>query len=301
MQLYIGLDGGGTGCRAQAMLADGRRSEVLIGGSANIHSAPDTATREIAALLERCLAAAQTLAAVYACTPPQVVLGLAGASESGAGARLAAALPYARLAVLGDVDIALSGAFEDQDGIVLAVGTGSVLARQQAGQMMRLGGYGFVLGDEGSGAWIGRQALARTLHARDGLAPDGALCRAFWDRFGALADVIGFAGVARPADFAALAPLVLEHDRAGCAVAGAILDEACDWLARAITRLQDGAPDMPVAPLGGLGPTLLDRIDRRNPGGVRIVAPRGSALDGALWRARRMHGQAAPNTERTPP
>lgn len=288
MGVFIGLDGGGSGCRAQAMLFDGRRAEVLHGGPANLVSDPDGTMREVAAMLARCAEAAKALDSVAARGPVRVVLGLAGAAEAEAPVidRLRAALPFDQVAVLGDVEIALRGAFEDGDGVVLAVGTGSVVASLRGGRVRRLGGHGFVLGDEGSGAWIGREALRRTLHAGDGMGPRGTLVDRVLAHFGTPGAMIAFAAVARPAGFAALAPLVLEAEGAGCPVATAILDEGCGWLTRAIARLQTGAPDLPVAALGGLGPVLLARILRRHGARMRAVAPRGTALDGALWLAR---------------
>lgn len=288
MRVFIGLDGGGTGCRAQAELEDGRRTEVRAGPAANVHSDPEGATHAIAALLAAVLAEAQRLTPAQTLAPPQVVLGLAGASETGAEAMLRATLPYPVLRVLGDIDIALKGAFGAADGIVMAIGTGSVLAAQRGGQMQRLGGYGFLLGDEGSGAWIGRTALSRALYAQDRLGPAGPLTDALWARFSSVAQMLAFAKSARPADFAALAPAVLAHDRARCPVAGAILDAGCAYLLRAIVRLQAGRPDVPVAPMGGLGTALLGRIVAQGGAHLRTVTPKGNALDGALWQAR--HG-----------
>ncbi len=288
MEVFIGLDGGGSGCRAQAMLADGRHGPVLHGGAANLVSDPDGARREVSALLERCAESARALDAAAAGDPAQVVLGLAGAAEAEAGATgwLRAGLPFARVTVLGDVEIALRGAFEGGDGIVVAVGTGSVVASLRGGRVRRLGGHGFVLGDEGSGAWMGREALRRSLHAGDGLGPRGLLVDRVLARFGTPGAMIAFAAGARPAGFAALAPLVMEAEGAGCPVATAIVDEGCGWLSRAIMRLQTEAPDQAVAALGGLGPVLLARIQRRHGARIRAVAPRGTALDGALWLAR---------------
>ena len=288
MHIYIGFDGGGTACRAQAEFGDGRRTSIMTGGAANVFSDFPAALREITGLLDTVLAQAKSLAQGIPLAAPKIVMGLAGVSESGAQARLRAALPYTDLTILGDIDSSLSGALKDQAGIVMAVGTGSVLARQRAGAMLRLGGYGFMLGDEGSGAWIGREALRHALHAHDRIGTGGPLTDEIWDQFGTVAQIIGFAGRARPSDYAALAPMVLRHDQQGCPVAGAILDQGCAYLLRAMTRLQDGISDLPVAPLGGLGPALLDRI--RHQGGAQLNAstPKGTALDGALWRARHL-------------
>lgn len=288
MRVFVGLDGGGTGCRAQVEFDDGTRLPPQTGGAANVSTDPDSAIAAITDVLARAMAAAQAYAGATR-LEPEIVLGLAGVVETGLGPRVKAALPYARVSVLGDIEIALAGAFEDADGLVMVVGTGSVLACQQAGQMRRLGGYGLALGDQGSGAWIGRAALRHSLSARDGLAPDGPLAAAMWQRFGSLAAMIEFAATARPADYAALAPLVLEQGRAHCPAAGAVLDAGCAYLRSAIARLQAGARDMPVAALGGLGPVLLARIIGQGGVGFRVAAPKGSALEGALWLARSLH------------
>jgi glucosamine kinase len=215
------------------------------------------------------------------------VLGIAGAVETGAGPRIAAALDLPRVEVVGDVDLALSGAFEGDDGIIAALGTGSVFARQLSGRMQRVGGYGFQLGDEASGAWIGREAMRRALYARDGLGPAGPLTVALWARFADPGAMMIFARDSRPADFAALAPLVIENAARGCPVAAEVLDTATAWVIRAIDRLQPEDGLLPVALMGGVGPVIAARLGARG-GRWPLVSPRGSILDGALWRAERL-------------
>ncbi|MGY6548640.1 MAG: BadF/BadG/BcrA/BcrD ATPase family protein [Roseinatronobacter sp.] len=291
MYILIGLDGGGSGCRAQAELPDGRRTALVTGGASNVFSDPDGAVIRIADVLQRVVRQARAMLPDESAQDPGpaaiTVLGLAGASESGAAARLGAALPGYDLTICGDIDVSLAGAFADADGIVMAVGTGSVLASQRDGRMQRLGGYGFMLGDQGSGAWIGRAALQAALQMRDGLVPDAPLPREILTRFPDLPALLDFAATARPSDYAAFAPRVLHHDRAACPVAGRILDEGCAYLKRAITHLQGGDATLPVAALGGLGPALLSRIIAQGGIALHSVAPKGTALDGALWLARR--------------
>ena len=81
---------------------------------------------------------------------------------------------------------------------------------------------------------------------------------------------------------------VTELDAMGCPLARTILDAGCDYLLRAIRHLQAGDTEMPVAAMGGLGPLLLDRLVAVATPALHVRAPKGSALDGALWRARRM-------------
>ncbi len=285
MQIFLGLDGGGTGCRAQARLGDGRMTAAHRGGPANVHSDPEGAIANIRALIDATLAEARALAGGP--IQAQAVLGIAGAVETGAAPRIIAALDLPRVQVVGDVDLALSGAFEGDDGIIAALGTGSVFARQIDGAMARLGGYGFLLGDEASGAWLAREAMRRALHARDGLGPEGPLTAALWSRFADPGAMMIFGRDAAPGDFAALAPLVVQHGEAGCPVGSAILDAAADWVTRVIDKLQPEGRRLPVALMGGIGPVIGRRLTGR---GVDCpqVQPKGSILDGALWRAQRM-------------
>jgi glucosamine kinase len=285
MKIYLGLDGGGTGCRARARLADGRATAEHRGGPANVNNDFDGAIAAIASLVERTLAEARALAGAPG--EVQAVLGIAGAVEIGAGPRILAALNISRAQVVGDVHLALSGAFEGDDGIIAALGTGSVFARQVAGEMLRVGGYGFQLGDEASGAWLAREAMRRSLHARDGLGPSGPVTEAFWAEFADPGAMMVFARDAGPNGFAALAPKVTDAAAACCPVAGAILDQATDWVGRAVDRLQPADRVLPVALMGGIGQVIAPRLEARAPRWP-LVAPRGSILDGALWRAERM-------------
>ena len=80
------------------------------------------------------------------------------------------------MAVGDDTDAALAGAFAGRPGIVVIAGTGSGAAgRDAAGRTVRVGGHGFLLGDEGGGYWIGREAVRAALRAADGTGPPTAL------------------------------------------------------------------------------------------------------------------------------
>ncbi len=271
--LYLGIDGGGSGCRAALADADGRVLARAEAGPANIASDPAGAAASILAAAGQALAAAGAEAGAVAAG-----LGLAGANVAGAAARLAAALPFARARIVTDAVTAAMGALGPGDGIVAAIGTGSVHARQRGGAIRQIGGRGLALGDEGSGAWIGRGILARALRAADGLAPMTPLLAALIAEAGGEEEVVAFSLRARPADYAALAPRVLASDDPA---ARALAEAAAAHIAQGVEALQQGAA-LPVVFLGGLGPTFAARLAGRWP----IVPARGSALDGALALAR---------------
>lgn len=272
MALYLGIDGGGTGCRAAicdgggAILGEGRA------GPANIATDPETALGNLLSAARAALPPGAALADLSA------VLGLAGANVGDPASWLGPRLPFARARIETDARIALAGALRDRDGVVAATGTGTVYASQRGGVIRHLGGWGLMVGDEGSGAWIGRQALAETLKAVDGLRPMSPLAEALLAERGGPDGIVAFAQAARPADFAALAPRIAASDDP---LATAVMGLATGAVARSAARLQEGGA-VPVVFLGGLATVYADRLAGR----WCIVPPLGSALDGALWLAR---------------
>ena len=274
MDWILGLDGGGTGCRA--VLAD--RSGTVMGrgaaGPANIMSNRDGALHNIMAAAEAALAgrpAARVAAA----------LGLAGVNMSGAGEWLGPMLPFGRSRVVHDAVTSVAGALGPADGVVAAIGTGSVFSRQRGGAVVSIGGWGLVLGDDASGAWIGRSVLAHALRSVDGLAEATPLTGALLAHLGGPAAVSAFAHRATAADFAALVPRILTAPED--AAAQPVLAQADDYVTRAIARLR-GEAELPVVFLGGLGPAFAARLAGRWP----IAEARGTALDGALRLAREL-------------
>ncbi|MBL8560842.1 MAG: ATPase [Gemmobacter sp.] len=271
MTVFLGIDGGGTGCRAVASDAAGH---VLGRGSAG----PANVNTDLAGTRANVLAAAE--AALAGADPARVtaVLGLAGANIRSAAEALCRSLPFARTRVVTDAVTAARGALGGEDGIVAAMGTGSVFAVQRGGEMRQFGGRGFLLGDEGSGAVLGRALLARALRAEDGFAEMTPLLRSILAEFGGIEGVIRFATTARPAEFGALAPrLTGSDDAAATAIFGAAVAEV-----RSILDTLQGPAPLPVTFLGGLGPAYAAQL-----GSLWTIRPAlGSGVEGALAMAR---------------
>lgn len=278
MSIYLGIDGGGTGCRAAA--ADG--AGLVLGegaaGPANIFTDPEGARANLLAAAEAALAGRRMEKAV-------AVLGLAGANVPEAGGRVAAGLPFAKARVVSDALIAVRGALGAGDGVAATLGTGSIFAAQRGGAVRFIGGWGFLLSDHGSGARMGRALLEAALLAHDGLAASTPLLAAVVAEAGGPEGLVGFAQGARPAEFARYAPRVLEAAEAGDAGAEAVLTEAEGEVAAAVDLLLAEGP-APVCFLGGLGPAFADRLAGRY--GALIRPALGSALDGALAMAREL-------------
>jgi glucosamine kinase len=272
MALFLGIDGGGTGCRAVVADAAGRPLGRGAAGPANIGSDPETATANILT------AAREAIEAAGGGSVDAAGLGLAGANTAGAVERLRAALPWPRVRIETDAVSAVKGALGDGDGIVAALGTGSVFGEQRHGRVRQIGGWGPVLGDEGSGQWLGRTILARALKALDGAVPMTPLLEALIDAHGGPLGVVAFAFSARPTDFAALAPRVIDSDDPA---AQAVAAQAVADVAGTIDLLQR-AGTVPVVFVGGLGPLYAARLAGR----WEIRPALGSPLDGALMLAR---------------
>jgi N-acetylglucosamine kinase-like BadF-type ATPase len=160
--------------------------------------------------------------------------------------RLVAGLfPAARVRLLNDVDAAQIGAFAGGPGILLLAGTGSMAwVRDDAGRSHRIGGWGDVVGDEGSAHWIGKRIIGAVSKAIDGRGEATALAGALRDTLGIdVSSMDGLEGwvahlTAPRAQIATLAPLASELAETGDAVACRILDEAADELALHVTALE---------------------------------------------------------------
>ena len=277
MAIYLGIDGGGSGCRAVVAGPDGLVLGRGAGASANIVTDPEGARSNVLAA-----AAAALAEAGFAGGEGEAiaVLGLAGANVSDAAAHLAAGLPFARARVVSDALISVRGALGAGDGVAAAIGTGSAFAAQRDGDVRFIGGWGFVLGDQAGGARLGRSLLEMALLAHDGLRPGSPLLTAVVEEAGGPEGLVSYAQRARPVDFAHYARRIVETDDSAAAEILAIAD--VDVVAGVDRLLRDGI--VPVCFLGGLGPVFATRLAGRYGGLIR--EGQGTALDGALALAR---------------
>ena len=278
MAFFLGIDGGGTGCRAALADADGRIIGQGQGGPANINTDVEGAAVNILA------ATAQALEGTGA-DPRDLIatLGLAGGTMATATERLAGLLPFARIQIVNDGITAARGALGTQDGILAAIGTGSVFAVQRGGNLRQVGGRGFRMGDEGSGAVLGRSLLSLAIRAEDGFADMTPLLQQLLEEFGGIEGIIRFANGAAPADFARLAPRIVAGDDPA---ARQVFDAAVAEIRHILTVLQADTP-VPVVFVGGLGPAYAARLTDW-PHRPAL----GTGVDGALLMARQMAGAA---------
>jgi|SRR5579883_2563859 len=203
--------------------------------------------------------------------------------------------------ICGDEETALDAAFPGQAGVLVIGGTGSnILGRTGRGTTFTVGGWGPILADEGSGYWIGHQALRAALHAYDFQRPTMILDRVmkFWSA-ATLGNLANIANATPPPDFSRLAPVIVECAEAGDAVAldilrsgGRLLGECAAHAALRVRTLEPDAPPPGVAFVGSIiqnvalvRESMFETI-RQNTPFAKILPEAVDPIQGALWRAR---------------
>ncbi len=280
--LLIGVDGGGTGCRvAIGTERDGVLADAS-GGRANVATDLPLAIRNIENTVSAALAK-------FGGDPGDLRravahLGLAGVMTPQDASRVCDALPYAKCVVTDDRPTALVGALGERDGFLVSVGTGTIMAARRAGQFRYVGGWGFYLSDQASGAWLGRAALVRVLLCVDGLLGHTDLTRDLLAKFNNDPnEIVAFSVGAVPGDYGAFAPAVFDAAGRGDAIGLVLVEEGVDYILRGLSVL--GFRDGDILCLtGGAGP----RYEAFLPEAVRqgITPPGHSAVHGAFQMAR---------------
>jgi glucosamine kinase len=283
---FLGIDGGGSRCRARIRDVNGTLLAEATGGASNIYQDFRGA---LATIMETSRAAAQT--AGLTTQHLHAGLGIAGIVASvGAEKIVEAALPFASVMVDNDAYAACVGAFGGGDGGIVIAGTGSIGFALVGGQRHMVGGWGFQLGDHGSGAWVGHHAVRRAALALDGLLQPTRLITDVLSRTGDnRLDLSRWSEQAKPKDYAQFAPLVFECAAQGDVQGMMIVIEgasAISNLGRAL--LARGAKA--ICLLGGLArayPPYLDADVKQ-----ALADPGADAVDGAIMMARRAQGLA---------
>ncbi|MEV1154962.1 BadF/BadG/BcrA/BcrD ATPase family protein [Micromonospora chokoriensis] len=265
--VVVGLDIGGTSTRATALTLTGRRVGTgrAGGGNPTSHGAQRAAVELLTAL--RATLADLDPARVVAGT-----IGLAGAARLLADPAGRAAFDQAwhdaglrcPYAVHGDALVAYASGTAEPDGTVLIAGTGAITAQVHDLRLDRVAdGHGWLLGDAGSGFWLGREAVRRLLANLDSGRALDALTSAV------LTELLGSAEVAvrprdtvdatiqavtqrAPIELARLAPLVVDAATHGDPGATALITEAAAHLAESVGRIRPAGAVTPVVLGGGL-------------------------------------------------
>jgi glucosamine kinase len=286
VHFVLGIDGGGTSCRAALATLDGHILSRAKSGAANIRTDLTGARDSICEAAKLAFAEAGKDPGLIAETP--ALLGLAGSNVGTYRRQLEAILPFRKSIVEADYRIALEGALGEADGAIAILGTGSAFLVRQDGVMRAVGGWGFLIGDQGGGARIGRDLLEETLLAHDGIRDASALTRALMAVFrDDPRDVVEFTTTAKPGDFGGFAPMVFDFAEKGDAVAQFILKRAVDAVEASLDVLDLRSGD-PLCLLGGLASLIEARLSGKFRRLVR--PPMQDALGGAVMMAVRAFG-----------
>jgi N-acetylmuramic acid 6-phosphate etherase len=299
---FIGIDLGGSGTRAVLATADGEVLAAGRGGPSGAHGGA-AGRRHIERALASALAPIAARVGTAAC---RVHVGVRGLSIPGRREAvlldLSVRLPQADVHISNDATIAMWGGLAAGEGVAVLAGTGSIaMARSGDGREARSGGYGYLVGDEGSAFWLGREAIAACLRALDGRSQPTLLrdlvCQVTQQR--TPQDLIGwlYAGQDQVPRLAGLAPLVSRAAEADDPVAMSLMGRA----ARDLADLADAAarqawpsqiPEaLPIACCGGvwaagdvLRQPFASALVQRLPL-VKVCEPRLAPVGGAILLA----------------
>ena len=283
MDLYLGIDAGGTHTRARLVTADGAVIGTGEGGPANTRIGVPEALDAVAVAYMQAIDEAGLDASCLASI--RAGLGIAGLNRRGVLPSLQEHdFPFRSIAFASDAAIANLGAHNGGDGAIVIVGTGSIGFARVGEEVYTIGGYGFPVSDEGSGADLGLRAIRNSLWARDGRIPHSDMTREVLDHFhGSAGEIVDWTARATPTDYAAFAPMVMDRASEGDPVAEAIVQAAARRLDRLIRVLLDrGAPSCCL--MGGVAARMRDWLAASIR--ERLSEPLGDALDGAILLAR---------------
>src|SRR5438552_11272946 len=218
----LGIDAGGT--KTVCFLADEQGTIVSEGrgSGANLQSSGELGVEKV---LHEVM---ETAIGDRAITPSAICLGIAGVDRESDERTVRAIMRRigykSRVLVVNDALIALVAGAGDSPGIVVIAGTGSIVYGRNANfDAARAGGWGHIIGDEGSGYWIGREALAAIMRAADGRGPATKLTDDVLSHFG-IADTSQLPRIVYDRELprmsvAAIGPIVQQASEAGDPVA----------------------------------------------------------------------------------
>ncbi len=277
----LGIDAGGTKTVCYLADGDGRVLGEARGGGANLQTEGELAVEKVLhAVMDRALGGEEREVAA-------ICLGMAGVGREADDQVVRSIMrrigARSRVVVVNDALVALVAGVGQAPGVVIISGTGSIAyGRNALNQAARAGGWGHILGDEGSGYWIGRRALRAVARAADGRGPATALTPRLLNHFAVArpSDLVGevYDRQVRHHSLAQLARLVQQARDEGDEVATQILEQAAHELVSAarsvVDRLAMREDVVQFVLAGGVfaGVNWLgEELRRRLPG----IAPRG--------------------------
>ena len=259
--VYLGIDGGGTKCKARLEDAQGNLLAEAIAGPANAARNLTGSVKAVLEASEKAIAKANikglTLNQIHA------GIGLAGINiPQVKQAFLKQSLPFASWHITTDLHIACLGAHLGQDGAIVIVGTGSSGVAIHNDQQFEMGGHGFVVGDKGSGAWLGKMAISHCLETLDGITPNNLLSKQVINLLDcdSAYDLVNLTLEAKPVLFASVAPLIFQLAANQQEDALLLVNQAATYINKICHRLLSGNLHR-LSLIGGITQPLTPYLD----------------------------------------
>lgn len=282
----IGIDGGGTSCRAAVADPQGTILGRGKSGSANILTDPNSAIQSIGEAAEAAFRDARL--PVGEVRNAAAFLGLAGTNVGNLTQYVRERLPFRHTDIDSDGLIALQGAIGDAEGSVAILGTGTIFMARKDSKVHYIGGWGFTIGDLGGGARLGHALLQEALLAHDGIRQGSAVTDAVLNEFRHdPTAMVEFARLSKPGDFGRYAPLVFQHAEQEDPGALALLGQAARSVNEALDAITRIGGHERLCLLGGLAPLYPAWLEPRHR--KILVAPQADALAGAVALAAKRH------------
>jgi N-acetylglucosamine kinase-like BadF-type ATPase len=239
MKYFIGIDGGGT--KTDCIVTDENYNQLysMKGGPLNLlSSSPSESSRTVMQFINACLSKLNITLAHLDC----IGIGAAGAGRIEDSEKLEinlkTLLPSSiNLKITTDAEAALEGAFNGKPGFILISGTGSIIwGKDQNGIISRCGGFGKILGDEGSGYMLGKKGLIAAAKEFDGRGIKSLITGLLKDKYQiqSIQDIINEV-YKNNLDIAGVAPLVLASAGNNDKAALRIIDEETEELLNLIS------------------------------------------------------------------
>lgn len=277
---FIGIDGGGTKCKARLEDRDGNVLSEAIAGPANVARDMKGALASILDASQKALDKANI--ANLSLDNVHAGLGLAGINLPNTKEQfLTHKHPFKTQCVTTDLHIACLGAHEGKDGAIVIVGTGSSGLSIIQNCHHEIGGHGFAVGDKGSGAWLGKMAISHCLETFDGIAPCNTFSSAVLSTLQCenAYQLVKLTLEAKPAFYATLAPLTLNLAKQHQPQALSIVKQAATYINNLTFKLLEDSPPR-LSFIGGITGPMMCHLDPQ----IQALAcePRLSPESGAI-------------------
>lgn len=287
---YIGVDAGGSKCRARLVDTEGSVLGHAETGPATIRRGADFAASSIIACIDGAVASSGLGAEIT--QNAAIAVGAAGTESSSETNLLLEKLNTAfggGVTVISDARTACIGAHGGRDGGIVIVGTGSIGYGLAADKVFRVGGFGFPVSDLGSGAHIGLAAVQHALTFIESAQRQTDFAAAILAEVGCTSSqVAAWSEGAMATDYAGFAPLVVAHAKEGDQAANKILTIAAGHISDLVGAIRNQGAER-ISLMGGLSKIIFPLI---NPNiQACLTSPEGDAIDGAILLARGLEKQ----------